>query len=366
MNKNWIIATLMAGLCLQAASAQGSFQIGNQSHVVCTGSPAIVLQNVGFENNGNFEAGESALYFSGAPATISGNTASTFFDAYLGTAVALKSDLYFEGAAMFDGGMLLPEDHTVFLEGSGSSFYFENDNSRMTGSGGGYAAIRAKLLSGGSADAGPGNLGVAVLQSEQEDYAEFRRGYATALTPAGNSIARWYEILPGYNQNLNARLRFWYLDVELGGLDENELVVWRSDDGGNSWSPLATEDRNTEKNWVEIAQQDELARYTLAGPAGILPLGGHFSDRLSSTPAMSLEVFPNPVSEVANIRIDAGYPTSATLRWQDATGRILRTTPIVLHKGRNDFSEPVHDLPAGVWFVSVNLPGAAAIRVIKE
>lgn len=366
MKKNWIIACFMAGLCLQAASAQGSFIIGNQSHVVCTGSPVFVLQSTSFDNNGNFEAGQSAVHFSGQPATISGSTATTFFDAYVGADVALKSDIACEGAVVFDGGLLLPGDQTLHLTNDGSSFYYENDNSRMTGSGSGYASIEAKLLAGAENNAGPGNLGIRVLQSDQEDYAEFRRGYTSQVTPAGSSIARWYEVLPAYNENLNVHLRLWYLDAELGGLDEDELIVWRSDDGGNNWFPLSLQARNTTENWVEIAGQDELARYTLAGPENILPLAGRISGRLATGADIALELFPNPVSEIAHIRIQVAEPTRTFLRWQDASGKVVRNTSITLIEGRNDFSETVSELPAGIWFVSVGLPGVPAIRVVKE
>ena len=366
MKKNWIIAIFMAGLCQQAASAQGSFIIGSQSHVVCNGSPAIVLQSTGFDNNGNFEAGESALHFSGQPATISGSATTAFFDVHLNTDVALKSDAAFRGAALFYGGFLLPGDQTVRLTDEGGSFYFENDNSRMTGNGSGYATIYTKLLAGAENNAGPGNIGLVVLHSDQEDYAEFRRGYAAQVTPAGSSIARWYEVLPAYNQNLNAQLRFWYLDAELGGLDENELIVWRSDDGGTTWSPLPLHASNVYENWVEIAGQDELARYTLAGPAGIAPLAGHISGTPATGADIALELFPNPVSETAQIRIRVNEPTQTFLRWQDASGKVVRNTPITLNVGRNDFSETVAELPAGVWFVSVGLPGVPAIRVVKE
>lgn len=366
MKKNWIIASFMAGLSLQVASAQGSFIIGSQSHVVCNGSPAIVLQNTGFDNDGHFEAGNSAVNFSGAPATVSGSTETTFFDLHLGTTVALKSNIAAQGAVLFYGGMLLPDDQTLSLAGDGGNFYFENDNSRMAGSGKGYATIYTKLLAGAENSAGPGNIGLLVQQSEAEDYAEFRRGYAPQSTPAGSSIARWYEVLPAYNQNLNAQLRFWYLDAELGGLDENELLVWRSNDGGNTWSPLPLHARNTSENWVEIAGQDELARYTLAGPENIQPLAGSMSEKPAMRPGFALEIFPNPVSETAQIRIQVAEPTRAFLRWQDASGKVVRNTPIMLSEGRNNFSEPVSELPAGVWFVSVGLPGVPAIRVVKE
>ncbi|NUO03622.1 MAG: hypothetical protein HUU01_23655, partial [Saprospiraceae bacterium] len=262
---------------------------------------------------------------------------------------------------------LLPGDQTLHLSSEGSSLYFENDNSRMAGGDGtGYATLWAKLLAGAENNAGPGNLGLAVLHSDHEDYAEFRRGFAPQTTPAGNSIARWYEVLPNHNQGLNAQLRFWYLDAELGGLDENELIVWRSGDGGISWVPLSIHDRNTNENWVEIDNQDELARYTLAGPESILPMAGHISGIPASADAMTMVLFPNPVSETAQICIRATMATSTFLRWQDASGKVVRNTPITLHEGRNDFSETVSELPPGIWFVSVGLSGVPAIRVVKE
>ncbi|MFM9950708.1 MAG: hypothetical protein ACKV1O_22415 [Saprospiraceae bacterium] len=74
----------------------------------------------------------------------------------------------------------------------------------------------------------------------------------------------------------------------------------------------------------------------------------------------------DPVSETAQIRIRVAEPTQTFLRWQDASGKVVRTTPIALFEGRNEFSETVSELPARVWFVSVGLPGVPAIQVIKE
>lgn len=74
----------------------------------------------------------------------------------------------------------------------------------------------------------------------------------------------------------------------------------------------------------------------------------------------------DPVSETAQIRIRVAEPTQTFLRWQDASGKVVRNTPITLVEGGNEFSETVSELPAGVWFVSVGIPGVPAIRVVKE
>ncbi len=366
MKKNWIIAIFMAGLCLQTARAQGSFFVGSQSQVVCQGNPAIVLQHVSFDNNGHVEAAQSAFYFSGTPVTISGDTPTTFFDLSVGTEVALKTNIGVNGGLLFEDGQLFPGDHTVDLAETGS-FYFENNNSRMGGNGSGYATVHAKLLSGAENEAGPGNLGVRVLESSQEDYADFRRGYSPSMTPAGSSIARWYEVLPsGNNEDMNASVRFWYLDAELGGLEEGKLTVWSSDDGGATWFSQPTIARNKTENWIDINGQNTLTRYTLAGPDSMLPLAGTTTGNTATIGLATLEVFPNPVSTTAVVRIRVFESTKTVLRWQAASGEVVRSMPVELVEGINDFSEMVADLPAGVWFVSVGLPGIPAIRVVKN
>jgi hypothetical protein len=61
---------------------------------------------------------------------------------------------------------------------------------------------------------------------------------------AATSIQRSYLIMPDNNTGLNATLRFYYLDAELNGKNENTLTLWRSTDGIH-WVLAGVDNRNT-------------------------------------------------------------------------------------------------------------------------
>jgi hypothetical protein len=62
-----------------------------------------------------------------------------------------------------------------------------------------------------------------------------KRGHESQVIggAAGNSLFRYYDIIPTSNTSLNATLRFNYFDGELGTLDETTLVYFKSDDSTN-------------------------------------------------------------------------------------------------------------------------------------
>ena len=59
----------------------------------------------------------------------------------------------------------------------------------------------------------------------------------TPVTGAGNSgITRKFSIVPATNAGLDAKLTFAYWETEINGLDENSFQLFRSTDGGITWT----------------------------------------------------------------------------------------------------------------------------------
>lgn len=83
-----------------------------------------------------------------------------------------------------------------------------------------------------------GNLGLSILaQGAAPGVTTLTRftGETYAGYAGNQSIARKYAISPTVNTGLNATLVFTYNDNELGSLNEQDLVLFRSTNGGINW-----------------------------------------------------------------------------------------------------------------------------------
>jgi hypothetical protein len=100
-----------------------------------------------------------------------------------------------------------------------------------------------------------------------------RRGHLsqTSLHGAGNSILRYYDIIPTNDASLNATLQRNYLNAELNSLDPNNLVLWKSADH-TTWNSQGFDTRNTTTNYVTKAGLSDFSRWTLSSPNNPLPL----------------------------------------------------------------------------------------------
>jgi hypothetical protein len=82
---------------------------------------------------------------------------------------------------------------------------------------------------------------------------------------------RYYDIVPANNTNLNATLRFKYLEGELNGLNENSIVFFESQDI-ITWTNLGFTTRDVAANFIEKTGISSFGRFTLSGPNNILPV----------------------------------------------------------------------------------------------
>ena len=80
-------------------------------------------------------------------------------------------------------------------------------------------------------------LGATITSAQNLGATVVTRGHAPQQ--AGTvGIARYYDVAPANNANLNATLAFRYHDAELNGLAEADLKAWRSSDGGATYAAL--------------------------------------------------------------------------------------------------------------------------------
>ena len=145
----------------------------------------------------------------------------------------------------------------------------ENENNRIIGPNGGEVSITLPLQS--PAGVNPGKLGIIISSTQNLGNVTIRRGHIQRIpVNAGSSILRYYQVIPANNQNLNATLRFHYLDAELNNLAENNLQLFTTDNG-NLWRLEGPATKSTTQNYVERSGVQTLQSYTLS-PSASLPL----------------------------------------------------------------------------------------------
>ncbi|GAA4330821.1 hypothetical protein [Flaviaesturariibacter amylovorans] len=98
-------------------------------------------------------------------------------------------------------------------------------------------------------------------------------GITAVQTGSGNlGIARVFNVTPATNNGLNADVVFAYRDGELNSLSEASLVLFRSTDGGSSWTYLGQVARDASANTLTMSGLNSFGQLTLGSSATPLPL----------------------------------------------------------------------------------------------
>ena len=115
----------------------------------------------------------------------------------------------------------------------GSSSYLVEGSGRLFGSTGTISTTRT-LNNISALDVAL--LGAKITTASNMGLTTITRGH-TQQTGGGNaSILRYYDITPTNNAGLNATLVFNYADAEMNALTENNLILFKSSDGGTTWT----------------------------------------------------------------------------------------------------------------------------------
>jgi hypothetical protein len=142
---------------------------------------------------------------------------------------------------------------------------------RVTG--GQLTADRA-LNSPSSAD--PAGLGAVLSASVDLGTVTVTRGHTVQTGNGNESIRRYYDISPSQNNSgLSATLTHTYHDAELNGLSESDLELFKSTDGGSTWSQEGADSRTTSPtggNVVTLSGIESFSRWTLGSSSSPLPV----------------------------------------------------------------------------------------------
>jgi hypothetical protein len=252
--------------------AFAQFNISPGTQWVTTGNVTINLSNLDMINNGNFNAGGSTMKFTGTTDNkIGGSSAISFYQIEIAKSpsskVALLSQISVGSQIYFTSGFLDLNQQNLLL-GPDATLTNEGENTRMIAPNGGEAMITVNLNAPNTVNAG--NLGAIITSAANLGTVTIKRGHI-AQTGAGltGSILRYYSIIPQTKIALNATLRFRYFDAEKNGRDENNFVLFQSDDGGNTWTNQSQTNRNTSSDFVEKSGLSTLSRFTLSDNAAI-------------------------------------------------------------------------------------------------
>jgi Secretion system C-terminal sorting domain len=242
-----------------------------------TGDVVIVTRDGDWINNGSFVAGSSLVQMRGLSGSIGGSSITGFHELEVarnnGQQLLLQSDAGIDGRIIFTTGNIDLSGHTINLA---TPAYLDNENedSHILGAAGGEVVATINLTA--PSNANPGNLGLLLSSPADLGSVTIRRGHKIQIVNGvPSSIARYYDISPTNNMNLDATLRFTYFNSELNNQAENTLTLYKSNDHGGNWSGQADNARNPALNFVEIKGLSDLSRWTLAASSpGTLPVTG--------------------------------------------------------------------------------------------
>lgn len=216
---------------------QSTFKVSAGATLKLTGGVVITLENMHLDNDGDITlaAGNGSFRFSGNTTTnILGGNMPLFDDVQIAKSGAaqltLQRNISTVSGISFSSGLLNLNNNNIFLQPA-ALLNGESETSRITGTNGGYVEISRTLNA--PAFENPGNLGAVFSSSQNFGSTIVRRGHIAQTIPPGNSVNRYFDIMPTNNAALNATLRFLYLDAELNGANENFSLLWKSTDNIN-------------------------------------------------------------------------------------------------------------------------------------
>jgi len=268
---------LLLFLLVYAATISAQLVITPGTQLYMSGNTQLTLQNIDLVNNSNggLVAGNGTVSFTGnASSNISGSQPVQFYKLEInktsGSSVLLQRAIDVTQQVSFVNGFLNLNNFDVNL-GTTGTLNGEQETSRIIGSNGGQVLFSTVLNTPVAVN--PANLGAIISSAQNLGAVIVRRGHRSQINNygQGNTVLRYFDILPVNNNNLNATLRFQYFDGELNGLTESTLVLWRSADNLH-WTNEGSTSKNSTINYVEKTGIASFSRWTLSSLNNPLPV----------------------------------------------------------------------------------------------
>jgi hypothetical protein len=248
--------------------------------------------------------------------------------------------------------------------GTSGSINGETETSRIFTLGNGYVEVVNVLNAPASAN--PGNLGAIISSTKNLGSVTIRRGHLAPTNVSGTTpgIRRYYDILPAIDNGLKATLRFQYFDIELNGLNEGTLGLWKQ--GTRTWSNEGYTTRSAVNNYVEKIGIGTLSRWTLSGALNPAPVTAINRNAIKENSEIKdlVSVWPNPTSQVVNINIPVSNSSAVNLKLYDAAGSLVLMRQGKLLAGKNVMTIDMSKLPAGTYKLITEY--GTGLRQIKQ
>jgi hypothetical protein len=267
--------TLLLLMLLPAYTVLAQLTISPGAQFFINGNIELTLQNTDLVNNGSFAAANNVTTFRGdVSSSIGGSQPIQFNQLSLrkanNSSILLQRNIGIGQRITFTSGFFNLNGFDVDL-GTTGILDGEQESTRITGPNGGEVIFTANLNAPGGAN--PAVLGVSITSAQNLGTVTIKRGHQSQVNGSGlgNSILRYYNIVAANNANLNATLRFRYLDGELNGLNENTIEFFASQNNIN-WTDIGFTSRDVTTNFVEKTGINSFGRFTLSTPGNPLPV----------------------------------------------------------------------------------------------
>ncbi|RYG29015.1 MAG: hypothetical protein EOO01_38860, partial [Chitinophagaceae bacterium] len=195
-----LLINIAVFICLHA-SAQ--VYIAPSTHFVVVGNAQVTMQDVGLLSEGVVHAGNGTFRFSGtSDVNIGGSAPMLLNDFHLNKTssaiVSILQNLSVSNRVIFEGGLLNLGVRNLDL-GTTGSLVNESEVSRIYSNESGEVVARRTLNA--PQQENPGALGAFITSSEDMGEVIIKRGHLSQTNGngQGNSILRYYEIVPANN-----------------------------------------------------------------------------------------------------------------------------------------------------------------------
>lgn len=325
------VLTIQGGL-----SNEGSGSINNNGVIMVEGD---LINN----SSQNVSDGQGQVELNGSsPQSIGGSSASGFHDFRLSNpaGLTLNQDISVGGSLDMEFGNLDLNGQIISLSET-ASLMGESDTSRIFGVTG---EIQTTRDLGTPAGMNIANLGVEITSSTNMGSTRIIRGHAAQMVGTGNSIERYFDIIPANNSNLDADFRMYYFPSELNGQDPNTLALFRLNAGATNWTP-ALGNSDVAGGYVEQTGIDAMALWTLS------------SDGTTSItdprPELQAGYYPNPMTSGQVLHV-AGLETGTyAFTLFDARGRQVMAEELEAFSSEVDVQISLPHLALGMYTMRI-------------
>jgi hypothetical protein len=365
----YIRNTCLAVLILMQSivlSAQG-IHISGGCRFIMSGSVKMVLQDASFNNEGFFTPGTGTLKLTGAQeAFISSNTTLNLQHVTIskspGSIVHLRQDATVNGVLDMIAGNLLLGDRTLYL-GNTANISGESNQSYITGGGEGRIFV-SRTVSNPPAEFNPGNIGLALTSPSAPGLMVIERRHTSMTFPNEvTTIQRNFNIVAMNSLPAGSSLRFFYLDAELNGQNENELVFYTISEE-NGWVPLGKDGNNSTNNWVLKTGVQQWGQFTLA-PQGFPSMITKPSQQIKEG-TDRVRIYPNPSHDVFIMEFTGRKEKNMVLKLHDQAGRVLQQKNVQCRVGINIISWNISTYASGMYYISSDNAEIKNLQILRK